>query len=138
MVVGSLVSRHFLGILAVLAFAAAPSVQADQPLACNAASIEMVGVPGASDYCDGADLDTAAIELVAVEFRAPPAIASQYINEKHGRLNRERRVCVISRIAEHHAKQSLYGPLGGDPEYGPYGYDYYQIVSDVEFLLKTC
>jgi hypothetical protein len=138
MVVGSLVSRHFLGILAVLAFAAAPWVQADQPLACNVASFEVTGVPGASVNCDDADVDTAAIELVAVEFRAPPAIASQYINEQHGRLNRERRVCVISRIAEHHAKQSLYGPLGGDPEYGPYGYDYYQIVSDVEFLLKTC
>lgn len=138
MVLGSLVSRHFLGILAVLAFAAAPSVQADQPLACNVASIEVTGVQAASVYCDDADVDAAAIELMAVGFSGPPAIASQYINEKHGRLNGERRVCVLSHIAEHHARQSLYGPAGGDPEYGPYGYDYDQIVSDVEFLLKTC
>jgi hypothetical protein len=98
-------------------------------------TLSVVGKRGATDYCD--EEEVSAIQLVAVEFKAPPALANEYINAHYSRLNGKRRGCVVSAIAQNHAKLSLYGPKGGDAALGPYGYELWKIQQDVDALLSN-
>jgi hypothetical protein len=93
--------------------------------------------PNLTTWCDDEAVEVS-LQLVAVEFKAPPALANEYINSLDGRLNGKRRGCVISQIAHNHAQLSLYGPKGGDASIGPYGYDVEQIMHDVDYYLSTC
>jgi hypothetical protein len=68
------------------------------------------------------------IEMVQVEYKAPPAIANEYIKANLGRLTNSQRGCVISYIAEQHAKFSAYGPKGGPYNVG-------QVQDDVNALI---
>lgn len=63
-------------------------------------------------YCDEEVVEVA-LELVAVEHKAPPAVANEYINSLPHRLNGKVRGCVISTIAQRHGKYEAYGPKGG-------------------------
>jgi hypothetical protein len=73
--------------------------------------------------------------MLAVEYPAPPAVANAYINAnpyyKSG--SGKKRGCIISKIAEGHAKYEKYGDKGGP-------YDVYLIHSDVNELFGngTC
>ncbi|MCK8515093.1 hypothetical protein M0534_01935 [Methylonatrum kenyense] len=52
-------------------------------------------------------------EVIDVEYPAPPAVANAYFNQEYKGTNGRFRGCVISKIAEAHAKDSAYGPKGG-------------------------
>ena len=54
------------------------------------------------------------VQLVNVEYPAPPAGANAYINAEYGKaIGPKLRGCIISKIADYHARASLYGPKGG-------------------------
>jgi hypothetical protein len=71
---------------------------------------------------------------VEVEFKAPPAIANEYINDFYRHLAPKNRGCVVSKIAQNHAKEVKYGPKGGDAELWPgTGYDVVLIKAHVDY-----
>ncbi|WP_375055752.1 hypothetical protein [Zobellella sp. DQSA1] len=91
---------------------------------------------GPNDVCETAYLSV--VEFLSVEFKAPPAIANEYINAHYSDLSGKRRGCVISKIASHHAKESKYGAKGGDAElYPETGYDVGAIYDDVDYYFIT-
>lgn len=96
---------------------------------------------GPNDVCETADF-VVLMELVGVEFKAPPAIANEFINNDpwYSVLAPKRRGCVISKIAQNHAKISKYGPKGGDgTEYPGTGYDVEKIEFDViDYFSSVC
>lgn len=61
--------------------------------------------------------ESAVVQFLAldVEHPAPPAVANAYINETpaYKSASGKKRGCVISKIAENHAKESKYGNKGG-------------------------
>lgn len=61
----------------------------------------------------GEDSEEVAIMTLSAEFPAPPAVANAYINAQYPSIKGKVRGCVISAIAELHAKDSAYGPKGG-------------------------
>jgi hypothetical protein len=63
----------------------------------------------------GSDEEVVTVALVSAEYPAPPSVANAYINAGAGGLplSGKQRGCVISRIAEQHAKYETYGPKGG-------------------------
>lgn len=63
----------------------------------------------------GYDYETVTVQLVAVEWPAPPAVANGMINADPNLriLTGKQRGCVISGIANKHAQQSAYGAKGG-------------------------
>ena len=84
--------------------------------------------------CTDADEEAVTVvALVSVEFPAPPAVANAYLNRTYGRAIKSGvRGCIISQIANLHAKESKYGPKGGP-------YDEVAIRSDSEmFLVGAC
>jgi hypothetical protein len=63
----------------------------------------------------GSDEETVQVVQLSAEYPAPPAVANAYINSDAylKSLSGKRRGCIISQIAEQHAKYSMYGPKGG-------------------------
>lgn len=63
----------------------------------------------------GDDDVSVTLALLNVEYPAPPAVANAYLNATYPKksLTSQVRGCVISMIAENHAKDSAYGPKGG-------------------------
>jgi hypothetical protein len=70
------------------------------------------------------------VDLVQVEYIAPPAIANRYIREEGIKLNGRQRGCIISHIADQHAKLNAYSPDGNRG--GPFRADW--VEQDVETL----
>jgi hypothetical protein len=69
--------------------------------------------------------------VVDVEYPAPPAVSNEYINANGYKLTGSRRGCVISKIADNHAKLSKYGPKGGP-------YNKPLINSDTDAFIAVC
>lgn len=63
----------------------------------------------------GTDEETVSVAQLAAEYPAPPAVANAYMNAGAGGLplSGKQRGCIISRIAEQHAKYETYGAKGG-------------------------
>jgi hypothetical protein len=63
----------------------------------------------------GADTETLQVFILTAGYPAPPAIANAYINGTAALKAGSAKVrgCVISQIAEKHAKSDVYGPNGG-------------------------
>jgi len=84
---------------------------------------------------DGTDTEEVIVQLLDIEYPAPPAVANAYINSLPSSLRRlftsSVRGCVISQIAEAHAQLSKYGPKGGP-------YDVPLIQSDVRTFSVGC
>lgn len=70
--------------------------------------------------------------MLAVEFPAPPAVANAYINSMplYKSAPGKKRGCIISKVAEKHAKWSDDPYLGYGPKGGPYDED--AIKQDVD------
>jgi hypothetical protein len=63
---------------------------------------------------EGEDVETVLVELLNAEFPAPPAVANAYLRTNPTVLVHKRHQgCVISGIAEQHAKYETFGPKGG-------------------------
>lgn len=81
------------------------------------------------------DSETISVALLNVEYPAPPAVANAYINSQPSAIRKlfssKVRGCVISMIAENHAKDSRYGPKGGP-------YDENLIKADTSFYSTSC
>jgi len=61
----------------------------------------------------GEDVETVQFLTLTAEYPAPPAVANAYMNAVNPPKKAKVRGCVISAIAELHAKDSAYGPKGG-------------------------
>lgn len=99
----------------------------------------ITGTRGGTDYCDAESID--AFMSVAVEWKAPPALANGIINSDATLKAYAARVrgCVIRQIAENHAKDEKYGPKGGDgDEYPDVGYDLDLIEADTHNYFGIC
>ena len=92
-------------------------------------------------YCDTAQV-TSAVGVISAEWKAPPALANEYINDTPNYRNTASggvRGCIISQIAHHHAKEDKYGPKGGDGDLWPgVGYDLTTIQMDVDDYYVSC
>jgi len=121
---------------AVISYAASFTEIRAYPIEVNA---DKGGTTG--DVCETASFSVI-MEFVAVEFKAPPAIANEYIKNDPNlsTLSGKRHGCVISKIAQNHAKNSKYGPKGGDGVLYPgTGYDVGAITNDVyDYFLYEC
>ena len=71
------------------------------------------------------------VVLVNAEYPAPPAIANAYINQTYKSVAPKRRGCVISQIAEYHAKDQRYNAPPGP-------YDVPLVQADVDTLISSC
>lgn len=84
---------------------------------------------------EGDDEATEHVQLqpVSVEYPAPPAVANAFLNATYTKqqLSAKRRGCIVSQIAENHAKDSKYGPKGGPYETG-------DIHTDAERYFLNC
>jgi hypothetical protein len=99
----------------------------------------ITGKRGQDDYCDATSVE--AFMSVAVEWKAPPALANEYINsnETYKAYAARVRGCVIKQIAENHAKDEKYGPKGGDgTEWPGVGYDLDLIETDTANYFGIC
>ncbi|MDH4583803.1 hypothetical protein E8F20_18270 [Pseudomonas sp. BN415] len=97
----------------------------NNPALCPAPYSFQWSVPGPGTYSlvatathgrdDGFESAIVEFLMLAVEFPAPPAVANTYINgiPDYKSASGKKRGCVISKIAENHAKDSKYGPKGG-------------------------
>jgi hypothetical protein len=81
----------------------------------------------------GTDTEDADVQmtLINIEYPAPPAVANAYIKANYSKLSSGVRGCIISKIADNHAKLSAYGPKGGPYNTGA-------IQADVEGYKSTC
>ncbi len=81
----------------------------------------------------GEDEETVQVALLNAEYPAPPSVANAYINGDPilRALSARKRGCVISKIADRHAKDEAYGPRGG-----PYDED--MIRGEVVTFFSTC
>lgn len=61
---------------------------------------------------EGQAVENVTFAMLNAEYPAPPAVANAYIKTL-GKLSGKVHGCVISKIAEHHAKYETYGPKGG-------------------------
>jgi hypothetical protein len=62
----------------------------------------------------GEDEETLEVLSLSVEWPAPPAVANAYLKDYPGVLaSKKQHGCVISQIAQMHAKDSFFGPKGG-------------------------
>lgn len=78
----------------------------------------------------GEDEESVVVATLTAEYPAPPAVANAYINA-HYSIKSKARGCVISAIAELHAKDSAYGPKGGPYNVGA-------IQADVDAFKVLC
>lgn len=81
----------------------------------------------------GEDDISVTLALLNVEHPAPPAVANAYLNATYDKkaLTSRIRGCVISVIAENHAKYSAYGPKGGP-------YNEWMIQEDASAYFVEC
>jgi hypothetical protein len=83
----------------------------------------------------GSDVEDVLVQILDIEYPAPPAVANAFINSQSSAIRRQFssavRGCVIAQIAEGHAKQEAYGPKGGP-------YDVPHIQSDVKAFSSAC
>lgn len=79
----------------------------------------------------GQDVETVQFLTLTAEYPAPPAVANAYMNANNPPKKAKVRGCVISAIAELHAKDSAYGPKGGP-------YNDAVIRSDVDAFRALC
>lgn len=83
----------------------------------------------------GTDEEEVLVQVLDIEYPAPPAVANAFINSQSSTIRKQFtsavRGCVISQIAEAHAKLEAYGPKGGP-------YDVPHIQSDVRALSPSC
>ena len=79
----------------------------------------------------GEDVETVQFALLTAEYPAPPSVANAYIRSAYGKLPSKVNGCVISRIAEEHAKNETYGPKGGP-------YNTTLIQNDVASFIGLC
>lgn len=80
----------------------------------------------------GSGEETVFVQLVTVEYPAPPAEANAYINDTYkAQLRPRQRGCIISQIAYNHAHHESYGPKGGP-------YDIPLIEADVDQYFGQC
>lgn len=117
------------------------------PLGCNAidASNAQITVPWAVELGThtlsftvrhtGRDVEEEEVEVMVVlvnaEYPAPPAIANAYINQNYKGVAPKRRGCVVSQIAQYHAKDQRYNPAPGP-------YDGAAVRNDVDALIAYC
>jgi hypothetical protein len=82
---------------------------------------------------DGTDAETVNFIELLVEYPAPPSVANAYLNTPTMKalMGAKQRGCVISKIAEQHAKLSSYGPKGGP-------YNEAMIQNDASNFLSQC
>jgi hypothetical protein len=84
---------------------------------------------------DGTDEEEVLVQVLDIEYPAPPAVANAFINSQSSAIRKQFssgiRGCVISQIAEGHAKLEAYGPKGGP-------YDVPHIQSDVKAFSGSC
>ncbi len=84
---------------------------------------------------DGTDEEEVLVQVLDIEYPAPPAVANAFINGQSSAIRKQFtsgiRGCVISLIAEGHAKLEAYGPKGGP-------YDVPHIQSDVKAFSASC
>jgi hypothetical protein len=103
--------------------------------------VVVTGERGNTDYCDTAQV-ASAVGTISAEWKAPPALANEYINDTPNYRNTASggvRGCIISQIAHHHAKEDKYGPKGGDGDLWPgVGYDLATIQMDVDDYYVSC
>lgn len=78
----------------------------------------------------GEDVESVQFLTLTAEYPAPPAVANAYLNA-HNPPKGKVRGCIISAIAELHAKDSAYGPKGGP-------YDENAIHVDVDDFRAAC
>lgn len=76
------------------------------------------------------DDETVTVQLIVVEYPAPPAIANAYVKAQRYKLTSGTRGCILSTIAHEHGQNERYGPKGGP-------YDESLVHSDVETLKAT-
>lgn len=71
--------------------------------------------------------------VVSIEYPAPPAIANKFINADPvlKAASGKKRGCIISKVAEQHAKYETYGPKGGP-------YDNVKVESDTMSFAGGC
>lgn len=81
----------------------------------------------------GKDEESVQVALLSTEYPAPLAVANTYINSDSTlkTLQAKRRGCVISKIADRHAKEEAYGSRGGP-------YDETLIQYDVHTFASAC
>lgn len=81
----------------------------------------------------GTDTEDADIQmtLINIEYPAPPSVANAYIKAKYNKLTSGAKGCIISQVANNHAKDSKYGPKGGP-------YDTSSIQTDVDIFRNSC
>jgi hypothetical protein len=81
---------------------------------------------------DGIDEEEVIVQLLDIQYPAPPAVANGYIKTTYGKaLGAKVRGCIISQIANKHAMLSSYGPKGGP-------YVVTDINNDVELFYGQC
>jgi hypothetical protein len=73
--------------------------------------------------------------VISAEYPAPPSIANAYIKAAYGKLNSKAHGCVISKVAERHAKESGF-ETGYGPKGGPYDTD--KVHADVDVWKGVC
>lgn len=78
----------------------------------------------------GEDIESVQFLTLTAEYPAPPAVANAYLNAYNPPKGKVRG-CIISAIAELHAKDSAYGPKGGP-------YNESVIHEDVEDFRTAC
>ena len=79
----------------------------------------------------GEDIEAVQFLTLTAEYPAPPAVANAYMNSTNPPKKAKVRGCVISAIAELHAKDSAYGPKGGP-------YDEAMIKEDTDAFRALC
>lgn len=63
---------------------------------------------------EGEDEEVVMVALASAEYPAPPAVANAYIKANPSvLLSKKQHGCVISKIADEHAKYEAFGPKGG-------------------------
>jgi hypothetical protein len=75
--------------------------------------------------------------MLAVEYPAPPAVANAYINSDptYKAAPGKKRGCIISKVAEKHAKWSDDPYVGYGPKGGPYIEE--AIEADVDYYMSN-
>jgi hypothetical protein len=80
----------------------------------------------------GQDEEVVMVEMLNAEYPAPPAVANAFIKANPAVLtHKKQHGCVISRIANEHAKYPTFGPKGGP-------YDTAKIHEYVEHFAASC
>jgi hypothetical protein len=73
-----------------------------------------IAVSAKIQNAEGEDEEVVLVALATAEYPAPPAVANAFIKANPGVLaSKKQHGCVISKIADEHAKYETFGPKGG-------------------------